>query len=220
MIRCDDIFVDSDVHQFEKICQIIRRYEFEHIIGVTPLGEGKCFWTDQNGVGNLLLKMSFLTKYGFFTNYWIKKMTGQKCISNNTQLYGFLKSEFDKYGTNLALHGLHHYRYTNLSRNDVYEELSTGIILLEQLFKIRVKIFVPPFNSWNERIELVCNSLKLTIDKCKTWFDILIKNMDNSQIEQLAKQQSSSPEVYYHPHRIVNLGKFDFYLRNRRKYLV
>jgi len=218
MIRCDDIFVDSDVHHFEKICQITRRYEFDHIIGITPLGEGKNLWADHNGASALLWKIHFLTKYGFFINYRLKKMTGQKCIKDNTQLLRFLDSEFSRYAAIPALHGLHHYKYTNLPQNEVYEELSVGIDLMKDLFNVRVKIFVPPFNAWNKSTELVCKSLNLSIDKCTTGFDKLIKNMTSSQIEQLAKQQSSIPEVRYHPYRVVNLEKFELYLKTRRKY--
>lgn len=216
MIRCDDIFVDSDATQFEEICQIIRRCGFDHLIGITPLGEGKKLWTKQNR----LWKIHFLTRYGFFINYRLKKMTGEKCIGDNMQLLRILDSEFNKYGAIPALHGLHHYKYSNLPQNKVYEELSTGIKSMKELLNIRVKIFIPPFNAWNHSTELVCKSLNLSIDKCTTGFDKLIKNMNSSQIDQLAKQQSSIPEVRYHPYRIVNLEKFELYLKARRKYLL
>jgi len=214
MIRCDDIFVDSDVSQFEKICRIIRRYDFDHLIGITPLGEGKKLWTKHNG----LWKIHFLTKYGFFINYRLKRMTGEKYIGDNMQLIRILDSEFSEYAAIPALHGLHHYRYDNLPQNKVYEELSTGVESLKKLFNVRVKIFIPPFNAWNHGTELVCKSLNLSIDKCNTGFDKLIRNMNSSQIKQLAKQQSSVPEVRYHPYRILNLEKFELYLKNRRKY--
>jgi hypothetical protein len=220
MIRCDDIFVDSDVRHFEKICQIIRRYEPDHIIGITPIGEGKKLWAGYNGAEALLWKINSLTRYGFLINYRLKKITGQKCIKDNMQLHRFLDSEFSKYGAIPALHGLHHYKYSNLPQNEVYEELSAGINLLKELFNVRVRIFAPPFNAWNKNTELVCKSLNLSIDKCTTGFDKLIKNMNGSQIEQLAKRQSSSPEVYYHPYRILNLGKFELYLKTRREYLL
>jgi hypothetical protein len=218
MIRCDDIFVDSDVNQFEKICQIIRRYGFDHLIGITPLGEGKKLWTKRSGARALLWKILFLTKYGFFINYQLKRMTREKYIGDNMQLLRILDSEFSKYAAIPALHGLHHYKYDGLPQNKVYEELSAGIESLKELFNVRVKIFTPPFNAWNHSTELVCKSLSLSIDKCTTEFDGLIRNMNSSQIKQLAKQQSSVPEVNYHPFRLVNLEKFELYLKTRRKY--
>lgn len=214
MIRCDDIFVDSDVNQFEKICQIIRRYGFDHLIGITPLGEGKRLWNTHKG----LWKINFLTKFVFFNNYRLKKMLGEKYIGDNVHLIRILDTEFNKYKAIPALHGLHHYRYNNLPQNKVYEELSAGIKLFKKLFNLRVEIFTPPFNAWNHSTELVCKSLNLSIDKCTTEFDTLIRNMNSSQIKQLAKQQSSVPEVNYHPYRLVNLEKFELYLKTRRKY--
>jgi len=215
MIRCDDVFVDSDVNQFARICQIIRQYGFDHLIGITPFGEGKKLWTKHFFP---LWKMHFLTRYGFFINYRLKRMTGEKYIGDNKQLLRILDSEFNKYAAIPALHGLHHYKYDNMSPNKVYEELSVGVKSLKELFDVRVKIFIPPFNAWNHNTELVCKSLNLSIDKCNQAFDKLIINMTSPQIKQLAKQQSSVPEVRYHPQRILNLEKFELYLKTRRKY--
>jgi hypothetical protein len=214
MFRCDDIFIDSDAIQFEKICQAIRKYDFHHVIGITPLGEGKKLWTMNGG----LWKIHFLTKYGFFVNYRIRKMMGEKCIEDNEQLLKILGSEFSKYGAIPALHGLHHYKYSSMPQQKVFEELSRGTRLLQELFNEKIEIFVPPFNAWNRNTEYVCKKLNLSLDKCRTGFDRLIKNMNDYQIEMLAKEQSSVSEVYYHPHRLTDLNKFELYLRSRRKY--
>lgn len=217
MIRCDDIFVDNDVNQFKKIMQMIRRYGFDHLIGITPLGEGKKLWAHR-----MLWKTHFLcaskTKFGFFINYHLKKITGEKYIGNNAELVRTLDTEFNKYKAIPALHGLHHYKYDNLPENKVYKELSTGIKIFKELFNLSVEIFTPPFNVWNHKTELVCKSLNLCVDKCRTSFDFLIRDMNDSQIKQLAKQQSSVPEVSYHPFRLVSLNKFELYLKIRRKY--
>ena len=218
MIRCDDIFVDSDAMQFKKICQIIRRHGFDHLIGITPLGEGKRLWTKQRVRDGRLWKIDFLTKYGFLINYRIRRLTGEKYIGDNKQLLEILKAEFSKYGAIPALHGTHHYKYSNMFQQKVFEELSLGKGLLRELFNEQVEIFVPPFNAWTHNTESVCKKLNLSIDKCKTGFDRLIKNMSNSQIEELAKQQSNAPEVYYHPYRLIDLDKFELYLKTRRKY--
>lgn len=214
MIRCDDVFVDCDYKQFEKICQIIRRYNFDHLIGITPLGEGKKLWSGPH----TLWKIHFLTKYGFFINYRLKRMTGEKYIGTNKQLVRLLDSEFSKYAAIPALHGLHHYKYDTLPQNKVYKELSTGIKLLTELFNEKVTIFTAPFNAWNNNTELVCSKLGLSVDRCTTGFDKLIIKMNSSQIKELAKQQSSVPEINYHPYRLVDLEKFELYLKTRRKY--
>jgi peptidoglycan/xylan/chitin deacetylase (PgdA/CDA1 family) len=213
MIRCDDVFVDVDVNQFEKICQIVRRYDFDHLIGVTPKGEGKELWKP-----HLFWKMHFVIDFGFFVNYRIKRMCGEQFIGDNTGLIRLLNTEFSKYGAILALHGLHHYKYSNLSKNKVREELSAGVQLLKNLFGEKVEVFIPPFNVWNHRIELICKGLNLSVDKCTVGFDTLIRDMNDSQIIELAKWQCCSPQVFYHPQALTSLEKFELYLKTRRKY--
>lgn len=217
MLRADDVFVDNDVSQFEKICQIVRRYDFDHIVGITPKGEGKWLWSRHKK----LWKIHFLTGYGIFVNYRIKRNCGEKFIGKNIQLVRLLNSIFKNCDTVPALHGLHHYRYTDLPQNIVCAELSEGIELLKQLLGVRIKVFTPPFCSWNHCTERACENLKLTIDKCapSASFDNLIRNMNDWQIIQLAKEQSSIPELFYHPWALQSLRKFEIYLKTRRKYL-
>ena len=211
IIRCDDIFVDSDPQQFEKICQTIRRYEFDHLIGITPLGEGKKLWASKT-----VLKVP-LARSGFFINRLLLKMTGERYIGNNPQLLRILNTEFSKHGAVSALHGLHHYRYDTLPQTKVWEELSAGKELLKELFNVNVKVFAAPFNAWDRKTEVVCENLSLSIDQCFTAFDSMIRYMNSHQIEQLAKKQSLV-EVLYHPYQLANLEKFELYLKMRKKY--
>lgn len=213
MIRCDDIFVDSDVDQFGKICRIIRQYEFDHLIGVTLLGEGKRLWARE--------KSNFwkIPLTSFAANYRLKHICGEKKIGENVHLLNLLDIEFRKFSALPALHGLHHYNYARMPNRQVLAELTKGINLLKELLGVSARIFVPPFNAWNRNTEIICEKLSLSIDKCEVGFDGLIDNMNTSEIEQLAKQQSFYPEVHYHPYRISNLEKFELYVKSRRKYI-
>lgn len=205
MIRCDDIFIDSDVKQFEKICELIKNLNFEHLIGITPLG-----------VGNKLWDMNF--KIPFFINYRINKMCGNKYIGYNKILIDTLKTEFFVYKAKPAIHGLHHYRHDLMKTNKIHSELLQGLKLLKQLFDIRIDCFIPPFNAWNSNVENICKKLFLSIDKCKTSFDKIMDEMSEYQIIKLAKQQASIPEVYYHPYRVTDLNKFELYLKTRKSF--
>ena len=218
MIRSDDIFIDIDIKRFEKICKIIRHYGFDHIIGVTLLGEGKKLWNDNQIEAFLFWRILFRTNINSLTNFRIKRKLGTKFIGENNQLLKLLDSEFSKYGAIPALHGLHHYKYNRMPQNKLFEELSVGKKLLERLLSLGIEIFVPPFNLWDKRTEFVCRQLCLSVDKCTTGFENLIRNMNDSQIKQLAKQQRSTSEVYCHPQRLESLQKFEIYLKTRRKY--
>jgi peptidoglycan/xylan/chitin deacetylase (PgdA/CDA1 family) len=214
IIRCDDVFVDSDATQFEKICKIIRRYGFDHLVGITPLGEGKKLWAQKGIVWRIQL-----ARCGLFINSRILKMTGEKCIGNNAKLLKVLNAEFSS-GAIPALHGLHHYRYDVMDQGRVYHELSTGVKLLRKLFNVDVKVFTAPFNAWDYKTVVVCKNLNLSIDECFAphIIDESLRNMNSYQIEQLAKKQSPSLEVLYHPYQMLNLEKFELYLKTRRKY--
>jgi len=213
IIRCDDVFVDSDATQFKKICEIIRRCDFDHLVGITPLGEGRKLWAEKGLVWRVTLR-----RYGPFINSRILKMTGEECIGNNVQLLKVLNTEFSS-GAIPALHGLHHYRYDVMDQERVYHELSTGVKLLRKLFNFDVKVFAAPFNAWDYKTVVVCKKLNLSIDEC---FAAVghesLRNMNSYQIEQLAKKQSSLPEVLYHPYQMLNLEKFELYLKTRRKH--
>jgi hypothetical protein len=152
-IRCDDIFVDSNAFHFEKICRIIKKYGFRHIVGITPLGEGSKIWSSNRFIWKLpILKTGFANRY-------ILKMTGEKCIGVNSHLMEVLNSEFNTNRAIPALHGLHHFKYETLDEHIVWKELSTGKELMKDLFNSEINIFSPPFNSWNRRTEIVCNVL-------------------------------------------------------------
>jgi hypothetical protein len=215
MIRCDDVFVDSDVDQFRKICQLIRLYGFDHLIGVTPLGQGKKLWKDDSRKSALIWKLPILRS---FVNYRIDRICGEKYIGDNRRLIEILDTEFKKYEAIPALHGLHHYKYDLLPKNRVHKELSTGTELYEKLFHLRVEVFTPPFGASNHQTELVCRNLNLSVDKCVTSFDKSLCNESDAHIRQLAKLHSSIPEVRYHPYRLTNMNKFELYLKTRRKY--
>jgi len=213
VIRCDDVLVDTDASRFAKMCRIIRRHDFDHLIGVTPLGEGRKMWAREKSVRGI-----HVSKVAFFDNFRARILLGTKCIEDNERLIELINTELDKPGAILALHGFHHYRYDAISARKASIELSNGIELLSKLFNRRVTVFIPPFNCWSQQTELVCKSLNLSIDKCSVGFDRRIQNMSNEEIVQLAKDQSSEPEVYYHPYRVLELDKFELYLQTRRKY--
>lgn len=215
-IRCDDIFVDSDPTQFEKICEIIRRYDFQHLVGITPLGEGRRLWAMKGRAWTMQLGRYGLART-LLVNRRILKMTGEKCIGSNAQLMKVLNTELSN-GAIPSLHGLHHYRYDIVDKEEVYHELSAGVRLLRRLFSVDTRVFTPPFNHWNHETEAVCEKLNLSVNKCSVAFDKSLRSMNNHQIEQIAREQSSSPEVFYHPYQLPSLEKFEIYLKTRRKY--
>ena len=133
MIRCDDIFVDSDAYHFERICRIIRKYDFCHLIGITLMGEGRRLWNREKS------KLPKIPLTKFFVNYRVRRITGEKFIGDNVQLMKTLNAEFDVNGAIPALHGWHHYDYNRLTPNKVRKELSEEIDLFNTLFTFELR---------------------------------------------------------------------------------
>jgi hypothetical protein len=212
IIRCDDVFVDTDYKHFEKICDLVNKYDFYHLIAVCPLGKGSRLWNSNKTV----LKMPVIKSIPLINGY-IRKITGEEYIGRNKDLVELLNVQFSKNKVIPCLHGLHHYRYNVLSAQSTWEELSIGKKIMKKLFNADVKIFAPPFNAWDQKTQLACESLNLEIDHCFTAFDLLIQKSNNQQIENLAKKQAPIREVLYHPYSL-NLEKFEQYLKARRKY--
>lgn len=65
MLRSDNIFVDIDVNQFRRVCWIVRRYEFNHLIGMTPFSEREKLWD----IYDHSFKIRVMNCFGFSINF-------------------------------------------------------------------------------------------------------------------------------------------------------
>lgn len=89
----------------------------------------------------------------FLVGFWIEK-------------YPEKVKEIDNRGFEIGLHSNTHPDMTKLSKNQIVEELSTNIKLVENLTNKKPKLFRPPYGYYNNTLIDVCDSLGLS---CIEW---------------------------------------------------
>lgn len=102
--------------------------------------------------------MDICDEYGikatfFLVGFWIEKYPDMvKTIYNR--------------GFEIGIHSNSHPDMTSLSRQEMYDELSTNINQVEELLGMRPKLFRPPYGYYNNTLIEVCNELGLS---CIEW---------------------------------------------------
>ena len=190
IIRCDDVFVDSDVKALDAIWSIITGFGFKHIIAVTPQGRG-----------DTIHHMKPLKR----GNSWIREATGTHCIFDNRELVELLQL-YQQLGARLAIHGLTHIDYRQLTYGKQLEELTLAKGIMNALFG-EIKYFVPPFNKYNEDTIKVCDSLGLEIIPSYLEADTKICRGNKLAIQRTATEALELGNCAYHPYYLQ--GEWD-----------
>ena len=185
IIRCDDVFVDTDVTAVEKIWSLTHRVGISHMIAITP-----------QGMGNPIHHQKPLKR----GNEWIFKATGVKRISKNKPLIDVI-SKYKDMGSKIAIHGLDHINYRKLYPHSQYRHIVTAKGILEPLFG-KIEYFVPPFNKSNEGTIKACEKLDLKIVPSYYEADtkVINNNVSPATIEHIAKEVISVGNCAYHPY--------------------
>ena len=187
-IRCDDTFVDTDADVVDRIWYGIHRRGFKHIIGVTPIGEGEPIYHEKP------------LKKG---NQWIDNATGDRCISENRKLL-FIILRYHNLGAEIALHGYKHLDYTQLNYYEQLEHLGNGKLLLEKTLNIPIRLFIPPFNKYNQDTIDVCKILDLEITPPYYEADtkVITNHPSEKKLMKATKETKEHGNCAYHPYWI------------------
>lgn len=208
MLRCDDIFSDTNIGDCRQIWNLIHKYGFNQVLGVVACGLG----------GTILHRKP--ARQG---NKWILEQTGDTLVGTNKELVNLINEQLIK-GDKLGLHGYYHISY----RKEPYEvqmnHIRNGKDYLEHLFNTEVKHFVPPFNGYNENTEKVTASLGMTITYPNPEeLDVFLvdENKTRSDIKKLARQDTRKKNYsFYHP--FILSGNWEgkrIYIERHDKYM-
>jgi len=186
-LRCDDIFVDTNIEHCKRIWDLIGKYRFNQILGVVARGEGEPILRHKPA------------RQG---NKWILRNTGNKWFGKNQELVALIKEQLEK-GDFLGLHGYYHISYRKEPFDTQKEHLEIGKCYLETLFNSKVKYFVPPFNGYNQDTEKAASSLGMEITHPTPGEpDVFVLNKNNTRrdIRRRARQDAGRKHFpFYHP---------------------
>jgi len=207
IIRCDDVFSDTDANVVDVIWDSIKQRHLPHIISITPIGKGES-----------LYHMKPL-KQG---NQWINKATGVTPVSKNVDLVETV-NYYLRHGSELALHGLKHLDYSKLDYQTQFEHLRVGRIMLNELFDVETCLFVPPFNKYDDSTVKACRELGMII--VPSFYEVdtrLIRNTvtTNKRIREISNQVKEHGNCSYHPYWLAGGWEKEQIQVNDKEYTV
>lgn len=186
-LRCDDIFVDTNIQTCRRIWALVHDYGFNQILAVVPRGRGDPLHHHKPA------------RQG---NEWVLKHTGRTWFGSNAKLLDLVKKQL-KRGDVLGLHGYYHIAYGREGYNTQRRDLTHGRRYLRGIFNTEIPFFVPPFNNFNGDTEKITRKLGMEITiKPDYELDVFItrKKNDKSDIRKRARQDAQSQYYpFYHP---------------------
>lgn len=189
LLRADDLFVDEDAEACNRIWELGDRYGFRQILCCVPRGRGAPLWHSKP------------SKQG---NRWILKATGSDHLDDNRELRYAIEARLQK-GDILALHGYYHISYRRESPAFQENHLKQGRNYLREVFGVKPRMFVPPFNGYNKDTVDIANRLGMTvIVPLVEEVDVYVTNPKHTEedIQRLARThvKMMHPHVPYHPY--------------------
>ena len=200
-VRCDDIFVDTDVDAVKRIWDIVHGFPVKHIIAVTPQGRG-----------NPLHHMKPLKR----GNDWMREATGEDYVFNNKELIETILT-YQKLGAKIAIHGLTHIDYRKLSYSEQLDHITEAKTIMSLLFD-EVEYFVPPFNKYNEDTLKVCKGLSLELVPSYYEADTKIINNNPQSIRFTVSEAVKAGNCAYHPYWLQGEWKADTHIIDGKRF--
>lgn len=201
-VRCDDVFVDTDVEAVKRIWDIVHGFPVIHMIAVTPKGRGDP------------IHHAKPLKRG---NKWIMEASGDDAVSSNRPLVELICS-YQRLGSKMAVHGLFHIDYRKLSYSNQYAHIKEAKTTMSLLFG-NIEYFVPPFNKYNEDTLKACHRLSLELIPSYYEADTKIVNT-NPDIETAIKETIKCGNCAYHPYWLQGGWKKSSHIINGKRYRV
>lgn len=208
IFRNDDVGFDTNLEEFKSFCTIFHNYGLVQLHGINLYGNTSCKY----------LFYGRTSQYPDFNPVDLhsyekcKKKSEPYYIGDNRQLIEYLNQIPDP----LALHGLFHSDYANMTYDEQMRDIGEGLRLMKELFpKKEVDVFIAPFNSYNDD----------TIEVCK-YFGLRLSAKEGEHLEELISLNEGpilDGQLYrYHHHRFYEESTFDYYdlsLEKLDKYL-
>jgi len=198
LFRNDDVSADTDLPRFGEFCRVFWRHGYTQTHGLTLRGRTTVVYqthgaeTEYEGVPSIAK----------IPNEQIRELSVPWRMEDRPDLIAFLNESPDE----IALHGLYHTDYSQMSALEQRADIREGLTLLRQMFPGKmVRHFIPPFNRTNAETYKVCAHFGLHVLEAKGIH--LESELENVVI-------APGKAYRYHHHRFYPESKFSYYPLN------
>lgn len=196
IFRNDDVAADTNLEHFREFCELFHRYGFVQLHGITLYGK----------VNDTLIVDDIPWMYEEITPDEI--FVYEKCVKVSTDYIGDNKGLIEYLNAipdPLALHGLYHSDYSQMTYEQQEHDIQEGLRLLNILFpNKKIDTFIAPFNHVNDATYEICRKYGLKISALEG--EHLEDRLDNG------KGPIYEGELYrYHHHRFYPESTYYYY---------
>jgi hypothetical protein len=149
-----DVSVDVDINNFKEFCRIFWRQGHALTHGVTLRGRTSfsCVTDGQE------TEYEGIPGIATIANDRIRALSEPWKLEDRADLVAFLRESPGE----IALHGLYHTDYSQMTKNEQRQDIREGLRLLHQLFPRKmVRHFIPPFDRTSKETRGVCEHFGL-----------------------------------------------------------
>ena len=185
LYRNDDVCNGFDYNKYVAVRSVFESFGIKETYSVIPFGK------------NIYTPNAHLLDKDI-----LEEIIGNELIS--CQADEFIKESLDR-GHNIALHGWVHTLITRYREYEQRHNITLAKNFLEDKYGIKIKYFVPPFNTYDESTMIVCRELNLTI-----------LGRNQSQLERLIRDNKLITDDYcwYHAWRL-NINELKQWLQHQ-----
>lgn len=197
VFRNDDVAFDSNLEHFKQLCAVFHKYGYVQLHAVTLFGKLNCSYI----INGIPAMYDSINPYDIHIYSVCKSVSQEYYIGNNKELIVYLNSIPDP----IALHGLYHSDYSEMSYDQQDADIKEGLRLLHELFPHKVvDTFVAPFNKTNEDTFRVCEK-----------YGLRVSAVEGEHLEEMIHRNFGRimpGQVYrYHHHRFYPETTFFYY---------
>lgn len=186
IFRNDDVCLGFNYEKYKEVRSVFEEFGIKELYSVIPFGNN--IYTPD---AHLLNKLE------------LSDILGDKLITDDKNADSFIKESLNR-GHNIGLHGWTHTLITLYSRQEQFENIKKGKEFLEDTYGVKIRYFIPPFNSYDDNTVSVCDELGL---------QILGRNQ--SQLEWLVRDNNDIKDTHYwyHAWRFNDINKLRLWLQ-------
>lgn len=193
--RNDDVSWDTSLNNFVRFCEVFHKHGFIQIHGITLRGKTNTLYK----YAGTPVEYEGYDTIAKLDNDCTRKLSTHFLFEERVDLISYLNSIPDE----IALHGLYHTDYSQMTFDEQKDELKRGLEVLRMLFPLKkITYFIPPFNKVNAHTSIICSELKL---KVLTTEGVHLE----SELGHLVLKRDT---LYrYHHHRFYPESAFSYY---------